>query len=50
MIEALCFDWAVVADLACLFDVCDVFVFGGEHEVCFASAVGVCSPVFVYIG
>jgi len=50
VIEALCFDWAVAAYLAGLFDVCDVFVVFGKHEVCFASAVGVVSPVFVYIG
>jgi hypothetical protein len=50
VIEALFFDWAVAAYLAGLFDVCDVFVVGGEHEVCFASAVGVVSPVFVCIG
>ena len=35
--------------MAGLFDVCDVFVVGGEHEVCFASAVGVVAPVFVCI-
>ena len=32
------------ADLSCLCDVCDVFVFFGEHEVGFAFAVGLLHP------
>lgn len=51
VVEAVLFDWAFAADLSCLFDVGDVFVVFGEHEVCFAFAVGVFSPVsLVYIG
>lgn len=37
-------DWACFAEGACLEYVGDVFVVGGEHEVCFASAVGLCLP------
>lgn len=42
--EAGLFDWAGFADLSCCLDVGDVFVFFGEHEVCFASASCVFLP------
>ena len=38
-------DWALFADLACLFDVGDVFVVFWEHLVGFSGAVCVLSPV-----
>lgn len=37
--------WAGFAEGACGFDVGDVFVVFGEHEVGLAFAGGVCSPV-----
>lgn len=42
--EALFFDCALFADVACLFDVGDVFVFFWEHEVGFPFAVGLVVP------
>jgi hypothetical protein len=40
----LFFDCALFADVACLFDVGDVFVFFWEHEVGFPFAVGLVVP------
>lgn len=45
VVEALGLDGAVVAYLAGLCDVGDVFVVVGEHLVGFVFAVGLCPPV-----
>lgn len=44
VVEALCGDWAVVAEFSCFEDVGDVFVVLGEHEVGFAFACCLCLP------
>ena len=36
---------ALFAYVSCLFDVCDVFVVFGEHEVGLVFAVGLVAPV-----
>jgi hypothetical protein len=43
--EALGFDWAGSAELSGVWDVGDVFVLAGEHEVGFVFAVGLVLPV-----
>jgi hypothetical protein len=48
--EALGFYWAGSAEFSGGWDVGDVFVVFGEHLVCFAGAVGLCSPVFGFWG
>ena len=49
VVEALFSDFALFADGAGLCDVGDVFVFFGEHEVCFAFAGCVVHPVVGYV-
>ena len=44
VVEALGLDGALLADLAGVEDVGDVFVAFGEHFVCASSAVGFCLP------
>lgn len=44
VVEAFCLDGALLADLAGVEDVGDVFVAFGEHFVCASAAVGFCLP------